>query len=639
MADILSVGSRSLLAVQQALNTTGHNISNANTEGYSRQSVNFAAVEAQQFGFGYLGQGVTVDSVERAYDSFLTNQVRNFSSSQSQYATFTSLGARVDDILANSDNSLSTAVQRFFTAAQDVANSPSTLPERQALLGQASNLINRQQSMVSLFKDLNQEVNNHMRSSVDSINSLTRQLASLNQDIASASQSANGEPPNDLLDARDRLLGKLAELVSVNTLEDGDGSISVFVGNGQALVVGSDATQLQVQNNAYDGSKLEIGIVGQTGGAPLSQFLTGGELQGLFDFRKRILDPVQSQMGLLMLGMSDTVNAQQRVGMDLENNLGSDFFQVSAVNVRAHINNGGSAAPVVTVTDSSQVRPSDYQLDFDGAQWRLTRLSDNTSVSGAGPLVMDGMSVDVSAGVPATLDSFRFNPGRDATDSLTLAINDPRKIAAAAPVAVSTTSANTGTGALGAFTVQEPNTLPLAGPITLTFDPDAVGPGVPGFVVSGGPGGTIAYDPATEAAGKTFTFAAEGVSFTVSNNPDAGDSFVIGNNTGAYGDNSNMLKMVDLQHKPLLNGGQDSYQEFYGAMVADVGVTNQQANANLDVETSLLEQANRYKNSATGVNLDEEAANMMRYQQQYQATAQLIKVADEMFRTLLMSIG
>ncbi len=639
MPDILSVGARSLLSLQQALTTTGHNITNANTQGYSRQNINFAAAEAQRFGFGYLGQGAGIDSIERSYNGFLNNQVRSFTASQSQSEIMAAMSSRVDQIFSTSGNSLNTSLQQFFNSLQDVANNPASLPERQVLLSQAKGLVDRQSGLNDLLQGLNQEINNTLRTSVAEINHISSRLATLNKDILSASLSANGSSPNDLLDVRDRLLQQLSEKVSVNTIENGEGVVSVFVGNGQALVVGSEYTELQTQTDHYDSSKLEIGLVNQSGTVSITRFLNGGELQGLLDFRKRVLDPAQAQIGLMMLGISESVNQQHRVGMDLNNNSGNDLFSSGNIQTRAHTFNGGNAIPAITLNDIGQLQASDYQLNFNGVQWQLMRLSDNTTVTGPGPLVLDGLSVDVSVGTATSGDSFRFNPARDASDSISLALTDPRSIATASPIAVNAIPANTGNASISEIKVMEPNTLPLASAISLVFNPDALGAGVPGFDVTGGPGGSIAYDPASESAGKTVSFPSPGITFSVSGNPQAGDTFDFINNAGAAGDSSNMLEIAKLQHEQLLRNGQDTFQNLYGSIVADVGVITQQELANQEVEAVLLEQAARYRDNATGVNLDEEATNMIRYQQQYQASAQLIKVADQMFQSLLMSIG
>ena len=635
MADLLRLGAGSLQNWQSALNTTGHNIANANTEGYSRQTVELGTARALRFGFGYVGQGAEIVSIERASNSFVTSQVRNFTSSASQYETFVQFSSRVDDILANSQNSLSVSMERFFNAASDVAASPSTLPERQALIGEGDNLVARQQSFNALLQDLNSEINSAIGLRVTEINGIASSISGINQLILNTNNS--GGTPNDLLDQRDRLVEKLSTKISTSVIEQNDGSFNVLIGKGQALVIGAVPTELEVRFNQFDSSRLEIGIKGLIGNDS-SQFVKGGELQGLLDFRSRVLNPAQTQLGVLALGIGETINAQHKVGVDLNGVLGGNIFAPIAISVAPEGFNAGTSGPVVTLTDASEVRASDYSLDYNGTQWQLTRLSDSTSVSGAGPLVLDGMSVDVSAGVPVSGDSFRINPGHDAAVNFAMAISDPRKIAAASPVIADTPLANVGIGILTDLKVAANNTLPLAAPISLTFNANAGGAGIPGFDVVGGPGGSILYDPATEGAGKAFTFATQGVSFTLANTPQPGDSFTITNNTGAFGDNRNIVQIGELQYASTLNGGKNSYQEFYGGLVAQVGVISSQAGSNLTIENSLLNQATDYRDSISGVNLDEEAANLLRYQQAYQASAQMIKIADQLFQTLINSI-
>ena len=635
MADLLRLGAGSLQNWQSALNTTGHNIANANTEGYSRQTVELGTARALRFGFGYVGQGAEIVSIERASNSFVTSQVRNFTSSASQYETFVQFSSRVDDILANSQNSLSVSMERFFNAASDVAASPSTLPERQALIGEGDNLVARQQSFNALLQDLNSEINSAIGLRVTEINGIASSISGINQLILNTNNS--GGTPNDLLDQRDRLVEKLSSKISTSVVEQNDGSFNVLIGKGQALVIGAVPTELEVRFNQFDSSRLEIGVKGLIGN-DASQFVKGGELQGLLDFRSRVLNPAQTQLGVLALGIGETINAQHKVGVDLNGVLGGNIFAPIAISVAPEGFNAGTSGPVVTLTDASEVRASDYSLDYNGTQWQLTRLSDSTSVSGAGPLVLDGMSVDVSAGVPVSGDSFRINPGHDAAVNFAMAISDPRKIAAASPVIADTPLANVGIGILTDLKVAANNTLPLAAPISLTFNANAGGAGIPGFDVVGGPGGSILYDPATDGAGKAFTFATQGVSFTLANTPQPGDSFTITNNTGAFGDNRNIVQIGELQYASTLNGGKNSYQEFYGGLVAQVGVISSQAGSNLTIENSLLNQATDYRDSISGVNLDEEAANLLRYQQAYQASAQMIKIADQLFQTLINSI-
>lgn len=640
MVDILRMGASTLSSLQQAMSTTGHNIANVNTEGYSRQTVNYETTDYQRYGFGFVGQGTRIASVDRAYNDFLTSQVQDFSSSHSQYNTFVEFASRVDNLLANTETSLNTSIQNFFGAVADVAASPSTLPERQAMIGEANNLADKQRAFYNMLQGLNSEVNAAMNLAVDDINTLAEGISALNKQITSETGSGNRSLPNDLLDQRDKLVRQLAEKISVKTVEQDDGSINVFIGKGQPVVVGSQVTRLQTEINTFDSSQFEIGIEGQLGTNGSSKFVTGGQLQGLIDFRNRVLGPALDHLGLVSLGMTESMNNQHMSGMDLNSDIGGLMFQQSGINIIPKSVNTGSADPAVSLDDFTELRPSDYEVSYDGTQWHLTRLSDNTSVSGAGPLTLDGMTVDLSSGTPGTGDSFRFNPAREAAANFDFLIADPRKIAAASPISLVQDPDNTGLASLSDITVDSTNTLPFASAVTVTFNPDAMGPGLPGFDVTGGPGGLgpLAYDPATEAGGKTFTLGTTGVSFTVADTPQAGDSFTLENNYGATGDNNNALKMGDLQHARILGGNTDTFQGTYGSMVAQVGSQQRQGSANLDLESSLLNQAESYKDSVVGVNLDEEAANLLRYQQAYQAAAQLVKISEDVFQTLMSSL-
>jgi flagellar hook-associated protein 1 FlgK len=638
MADILRIGSSALLNIQHAMSTTGHNIANVNTEGYSRQSVNVIANDYQGMGFGFLGQGSRIQSITRSTNEFLTAQIQQFSSSQSHYETGLTYLARLDDIMSNTSNNLNTALQNFFNSVQEVAANPSGVPERQLLISDAQNLVNRQQSMNRMFTDLNKEVNSEIRSIVSEVNGLADSISLLNREIVSARSGNNNAPPNDLLDKRDLLIKQLSAKVSVTAVDQSDGSLNIFVGRGQALVVGAQVTHLQAQNNPYDSSRTEIGVAGNPLASNISAHLTGGELQGLLDFRNNSLAPAQQQTGLITIALTDAFNAQHRRGMDLNGEMGGNFFTPVTPLVAGHINNAGSAAPAVTITNPGALTPNEYRLGYDGTTWSLTRLSDNVAVTGAGPLVMDGMSVSVTTGTPTAGDTFLLNPGRDASNNFALTLRDARKIAAAGAISLNTTPANLGSGAIQNVQVTNAAVMPLPIPLNISFDPNALGAGVPGLLINGGANGTLAYNPATESGGKDFVLAGLGVGFRMTGVPQNGDSFRLGNNSGARGDNGNALSLGLLQQQNLVDGSRNTFQQYYSTLVADVGVDTRQMNANLQVENSLLEQAVSYRDGISGVNLDEEASEMLRLQQAYQASAQIVKVADELFQILVDSV-
>lgn len=639
MANILDIGTKSLMNMQHALTTTGHNIANVNTEGYSRQQIQMDSGMFRAYGFGYLGQGANVGSIDRVFDGFVANQLNGFVSSTQRYETFVEFNNRLNDMFADPQNSLNSSIQNLFSGVQEVSASPSGMAQREMLLGDASELVYRQQSLNKMLMDMGQDITNEVHLVIDDINHLVDGIGKLNHEIVAATATAFGAQPNDLLDERNRLISQLSALVSVNAVDQPDGAVNIFVGNGQGLVVGKQTSHLEVRRNAHDAALMEIAIVGQQEGTNVTRFLSGGKLQGLMDFRHKNLLAAQDAVGLIALTLTASFNEQHQLGLDMNGVAGGAFFSHGPVVVKEHQANQGTTEPAVTVTDASMVRASDYRLAYNGTAWQLTRLSDNTTVSGAGPLVLDGMSVNVSSGTPQTNDSFVFNPARDAASTFSMAITDARSFAAASALSMTKPTTNNGTGSMPSLGVIDPSFIPLATPVNISFDPDALGAGQPGLLVNGGADGILAYDPVGDAAGKSFTVAALGVTFTMAGAPADGDVFTLQHNTGARGDNGNAVLLGDLQALKQVDGGLSTLQQHFGGLVAKVGIAGRQAETNLAVEEALRSQAENYHLSITGVNLDEEAANLIKYQQAYQASAQVVKVATDLFQALLNSIG
>lgn len=634
MADILNIGTSALLSLQQAINTTGHNIANVNTEGYSRQRVDLDTLLPQLSGGNYIGSGVTVDSIERIYDQFLVSEVRDRSSTLSGNQTLYDLTARIDSLLGSSSSGLAPALSEFFGALQDVSNNPSSLPERQVLLGQAEMLADRFHYLNDSLRSLGEEVNARIESSIGEINGLAADIAGLNQQIVEATARSGGNPPNDLLDTRDQKINQLAELVGVTTVTQSDGSVNVMIGNGQALVVGTQYESFETFNNPYDSTQIMVGITGPGGNlSDITRFLSGGDLGAALDFRTQVLNPAINQLGLVAVGLSETFNQQHALGLDLYGDLGGEFFaDLTSAVVSSNPQNAGAATVAATIDDVAALTGDDYRLRYDGAQWSLSNLSTGATQTGAGPFVVDGLTVDIT-GVAASGDTYLIQPTRLAASQFEVKLARPEDFAAASPLRGQSQLANLGSADIEGLSVTDTTGLPLAGPVTLTFNPDALGVGVPGFDVTGIAGGPLAYDPATDSTGKSFSLG--GFEFTITGQPQAGDDLVIENNTNGSGDNTNALALVSLQNDRQLLGGKASYQESYASLVADVAVRTRKAESAMNTEQALYDQAVSARDSVSGVNLDEEAANLIRYQQAYQAAAQVIAVADQLFQTLL----
>lgn len=637
MADLLNLGTTALSSLQQALNTTGHNISNVNTRGYSRQSVEFSTLPPQFLGGSYLGSGTTVETIERAYDAFLTADVRNRTSSYSEYETLQELSGRLDSLLADPTIGLSTALDSFFGAVQDVANNPGSIPERQVLLGQAQTLADRFAYLDSRLSGIDSEIDARITTNVAEINALSEGIADINTQIVSAIAQGQGEQPNDLLDTRDELIRELSTKVGVTTLTQSDGSVNVTVGGGQPLVVGSSTSRLQTQPSPDGRSQLVVGRE-NAAGIPddITRFISGGELGALLSFRESGVSSARNDLGVLAIGVTESFNAQHQLGIDLNGQPGGDFFKPLSPIFTPGPANAGSGSLAVSIDNASDLTGDNYRVGFDAGQWTVTNLNTQVSQTGAGPFTVDGLTIGVS-GAPANGDSFIVEPSIQGASLFSLAFTDPQSFAAASPLRAPLQLGNAGNSEIGGVSVSDASGLPLAAPIALTFNPDALGVGVPGYDVTGIVGGPLAYDPATEAGGKDFTLG--GFSFSVSGAPQDGDALIIENNSSGTGDNRNALALAGLQTERTLQGGTASYQEAYGTMVADLALQSQRAQTGLNSESILLEQAVAARDSVSGVNLDEEAANLIRYQQAYQAAAQIISVADQLFQTLLNATG
>lgn len=646
--DILGTGVSGLLAFQRNLATIGHNISNANTVGYSRQRVEMTARLPQAAGNGFIGTGVQVDSVQRIYNEYLTQQVRGATSANSQLQTYHQHAAQVDNLLADPNAGLNPSLQRFFNALNDLSNDPSSMPARQVVLSEARSLADRFHYLDQRLSDLQTGVNVQIRNSINDINALAGSIAKLNQQIVVARGQAPAQPPNDLLDQRDALLARLAEQVSVTAVPQDDGAVNVFVGNGQPLVLSGTTTPLSVVSNPYDAARSEVGVRIGASTMVISDFLTGGVLGGALDARSGLIDVAQNALGRVAIGLAAEVNAQHRLGQDLNGNINLDFFNTLDLS-SPRVLTSSAALIDVDVSNVGALTTSDYRLDYDGANYTLTRLSDSTVVgSFAGfpqTIASEGLTLSLTAGTPAAGESFLIQPTRTAAKNIGVVLSDPTRIAAAGPLRVADAvnangqPTNLGSGRISGGNVSSVTGLPLASNITLTFDPNAGGAGVPGFTVAGGPAGPLLYNPATEANGKTFSFPGYGdVSFSVAGVPASGDRFTLGNNTGAVGDNRNALSLAGLRTQLSLSNGTASLEGAYGQMVADVGATTRRADISRQAQQGLLSQVTSARDSIAAVNLDEEAANLLRFQQAYQAAAQVIAISDTIFQTLINAV-
>lgn len=645
MANTLGIGVGALLAFQRSLGTIGQNIANVNTEGYSRQRVELSTRVPDFTGNGFVGNGVQVSDIRRVVDDFVIGQLRSSSSAFNQFEAFNDFASRVDDLLADPLSGITPVLQNFFAALQDVANDPTSNPSRQVLLNEAETLAQRFQYLDARFSELRTAVNVDLENITAEISSLASAIADINGDIVAVTRSDGTNPPNDLLDQRDRLIQSLAEHVDVTTLVQDDGALNVSIGNGQALVIGTTAGSLTTVVDPFDATRFGLGISLASATVDVTAQLTGGRIAGLLDFRNNMLDSTQNALGRVALGLVTEVNAQHRLGLDLTGALGGDFFSIGGIAVAPNATNSGGAVSAALV-DVSNLTTSDYRLRYEGSdQYTLTRLSDgqtsNIDTMGASPFTtaeVDGFTLTITTGTAAVGDSFLVRPTAPAAGTIGVAVSEAARIAAAAPVRAVVANANGGDGSISGVAVANTTNIPLPADVTLTFSADADGGGNPGFIVAGGPASPVLYDPATESSGKTITLAGFGdITFTFAGVPSPGDTFTISNNIDGVGDNRNALSLVALQTASLLRGN-NTLQSAYTQLVADVGIRTRQSEITRDAQAVIFEQAQERRAASSGVNLEEEAANLLRFQQSFQAAARVISVADELFQELLGAI-
>ncbi|WP_413436805.1 flagellar hook-associated protein FlgK [Sulfuriferula sp. GW1] len=715
-SNILSIGQSALAAAQAGISTTGNNIANAATPGYSRQVVIQGSALEQNFGYGFLGQGTQVETIKRIYNDFQASQVRAAQSTNSSQSTYATQLQQVDNMLANPSAGLSPALQDFFKGVQDLAANPASVPSRQAALSSGQSLASRFQSLNDQLTQMNQGVNSQITSSVGVINTYAQKIAQLNDAITLAQGASNGQPANDLLDQRDQLMADLSKEIQTTVVKQDDGKYNVFIGNGQPLVIGKQAYALSTTISPTDPSRIEVAYA--TNGTSVimgENSLSGGNLGGLLAFRSQSLDPAQNALGRVAIGLASDFNAQHRLGQDINGNLGGDFFTVASPRVSASTTNTGTGALTATISSASALTTSDYRLNYDGTNYKLTRVTDGAVTTfSAFPQTIDGVSLNIT-GTPAAGDSFLIRPTVDGAKAINVAISDPALIAAAAPIRSSATSppirssattANTGTGSIGTASVNPPPVdANLQQPVTITFTSpttfsvSGTGTGNPTGVTYT-PGANISYNGWTvqiagaPASGDSFavspysgsgtisapsvntppppdanlqqpvtiTFTSPttfdvsgtgtgnptGVTYTPGANisyngwtvqiagaPASGDSFAVTANTGGVGDSRNALLLGALQTSNTLAGGTTTYQGAYSQLVSSVGNKTNELNVSSTASGNLLTGLVQAQQSESGVNLDEEATNLLRYQQAYQAAGKVMQIASQLFNTLL----
>ena len=625
MSSVLSTSTSALIAFQRALATVSNNVANIKTDGYSRQTVDFATGPSVNVGYGDVGTGTRITDIRRVADQLAISRLLDSSGELARLEKLSTLSDRVDALLSDTATNVNGVWGKFFDAVNGLSSNAAATTERRDVLDSANTLVNRFKQLNNSLDSLNSEVNNGLLAATTEVNRLAQEIAQLNGAIGSKGNSA----PPDLLDRRDQLISQLVSYTGGTAVLQDGGIANVYSAGGQALVVGSTASQIIASPDPYQPERLQLAIKTQGMTVALNNSALGGQIGGMLEFRDQVLTPAQNELGRIAVGMASTFNQAHTEGMDLYGAMGTDFFTLGAPKASAHASNTGGAALTASYGDLGALDGQNIQLKFNGTGWEATRADTGASVamtgsgSAADPFVVNGVQFVVS-GTPAMNDRFLLQPTGGAITGMSVAITDPSRIAAANPIKAGADLANTGTGVLGKLGVVDAANPALLNPSSIEFlDSNQ-------YTIDGA--GPFPYTPGQ-------TISANGWSVVLDGKPAAGDTFTIGKTAPGSSDNGNATRLAGVEDAKALSGGTVTLNGALGGLTTQVGAAARAAQYSLEAQQVINNNAQSARDSISGVNLDEEAADMLRLQQAYQAASRLISTADTMFQTILRAVG
>ena len=635
-SSLMSLGTSALYAANAQLLTTSNNIANANTPGYSRQSVELATDGSAYNSAGYFGRGVTVTTVSRAANMFLSQQAVATGSAAAADGVRRDMLSQLEKVFAGGEAGLGHAATQIFNAFADVAVNPTDLSARQAVLGRLEDFASLARNSSDQIEALQANVVHDVQGGIVEVNTLASELAKLNLSIAAASN--RGHSPNELLDQRDELVRRIGSQVSVHTVQGPDQTVAVYVGSGQTLVLGGASFKLVPQANPYDPSRIAVGI---NIGGQVTQLGTDavgeGQIAGLLRFQDGDLAEARGRLGQLAAGLGLALNNQQALGLDLQGQAGSPLIQMrgpQALPAGGNVRDASGAyvaSVALRVVDPGALTASDYQLEPDrsnAGQYKLTRLADGKVF----PPVSDGDTVDgftitIGANAPQAGESFLLKPVSNAASGISAVLKNPRGLAAANPMTAAVNPANTGTASVAALTVLAPPTTGYQA-LSLRFTDDAGGYDLLDA-------GSNLLQAGSFSAGQAIVY--DGLSLTLNGVPRRGDTVSLAPTSHPAASNGNALRFDNLANLGLIDGS--TVAEAYSNVLADIGVRVQGAVASADNTATVAARARAELSADIGVNLDEEAARLIQFQQSYQAAAKVLQTAQTLFDTLLASVS
>lgn len=625
MSNVLSTGTSALLAFQRALATVSHNVANIKTDGYSRQKVDFATRNPTDVGYGDVGNGTKITDIRRVADQLAISRLLDSNGELARLQQLSGMADRVDALFSDAATGVTGVWSNFFDSVSGLSANASGAADRRNVLDSANTLVGRFKQLTNNLDSLNNEVNNGLLSAATEVNRLASEIAQLNGAIGS--NAATAAP--DLLDRRDQLISQLVGFTGGTAVIQDGGAMNVYSAGGQALVIGTNASQITTATDPYRPERLQLAIKTQGMTVTLDSKAMGGQIGGLLEVRDTVLNPAQAELGRIAVGMAQSFNQAHREGMDLYGDMGTDFFTLGPPKITAHSGNTGGATLTASYGDTAALDGQNLLLKFNGTSWEANRADTGVSVpmtgtgTAADPFVVNGVTF-VVGGTPAVNDRFLLQPTAAATNGLSVAITDPSRIAAANPIKGAADLTNTGTGVLGKLDVLDAANPALLNPASIEFiDANQ-------YTIDGA--GPFPYTPGQ-------AISANGWSVVLDGKPGAGDSFNIGKTPAGSSDNGNASRLAAVEDAKAFSGGTVTLNGALGGLTTQVGSAARAAEYSLQAQQVINANAQAGRDAVSGVNLDEEAADMLRLQQAYQAASQLISTADTMFQTILRAVG
>jgi len=650
---LMSLGIKAMNANFAALQTAGNNIANANVAGYSRQQVELSTAPGQFTGSGFFGRGVDVDTVSRSHDGLLAREAGGAKSLAAMDAARLAQLNRLESVFKPGEAGMGHAISQFLNSMVDVSSRPADGSARQVVLARAGELSSRFNSAGAALDDLQAGVSSDIRAAIAETNSLSSAIAQANQRIAAV--KGLGQPANDLLDERDRLVSKLSDKFQISQIAAADGTVGIFISGGQRLVLGNQASTMVVTADESNPERVAVGI--QDG--PNVRLLQDGSLgsgavAGLLRFQNRDLVDGANLLGRLAATVGAAVNDQQQRGLSLKPQgddgaplmfgLGAGYGAAGPQQALPHASNqrgpGGPGAPGAplgsvsfTVSNAAALQASDYQIEVTAGVATMRRLPDGAASPVADGDVVDGVRISFGAIGPQEGDRFLLRPVGSAALAMTRLMDDPRDIAAASPLVATLAASNTGTGRVGPLTATAVP-LPFPGQTeTITFN--QLVPAQDGFhyTVTSSLGGSVPWNTGSPVPG------ANGFEIQIDGVPGEGDVLTVEPTpaSAVSSNNGNVNAMLALRDAALVDGHTST--DGYAQAMSEVAVRVQSGRTAADLSGAVADQAKAALGAATGVNLDEEAARLIQFQQSYQAAAKMLQVAQTLFDVLLQSAG